>query len=183
VRGRVQEKEIIALLRARREAGLSALATQYGALIRYVAGPILRSESDREECVQDVLLRIWERIDGYAEDRGSWTAWITVIARNAAIDMARRRGRELPVEALSEELSAEGEDPEAQLLREERRERLAAALSALSGRDRALFYRKYYYLQSTAQIAAETGSTERAVEGRLYRIRRRLRDLMGGEEA
>ena len=179
----MQEKEIITLLRQRDEAGLSALAMQYGALIRYVAGPILRSESDREDCVQDVLLRIWEQIDGYDAEKGSWTAWITAIARNAAIDMTRRKGRDSAAEELPEDISTNEHNPEEQMLREERREQLAAALSALSPRDRALFYRKYYYLQSTAQIAAETGSTERAVEGRLYRIRRRLRDLIGGEEA
>lgn len=47
--------------------------------------------------------------------------------------------------------------------------------------DRALFYRKYYYLQSTAQIAAELGMTERAVEGRLYRLKKRLRTMLGGD--
>lgn len=51
----------------------------------------------------------------------------------------------------------------------------------LGQNDRALFYRKYYYLQSTAQIAAELGMTERAVEGRLYRLKKRLRTMLGGE--
>ncbi len=36
-------------------------------------------------------------------------------------------------------------------------------------------------MQPMSRIAAELGMTERAVEGRLYRIRRRLRDLLGGE--
>ena len=47
--------------------------------------------------------------------------------------------------------------------------------------DRNLFYRKYYYLQSTAQMAAELGLTERGVEGRLHRLRKRLRKELGGE--
>ena len=55
------------------------------------------------------------------------------------------------------------------------------ALDKLSAWDRALFYRKYYYLQSTARIAAELGTTERAVEGKLYRIRKRLQTLLGGD--
>ena len=64
------------------------------------------------------------------------------------------------------------------------RQNLAAlerALNALSARDRNLVYRKYYYLQSTARMAAELGLTERAVEGRLYRIRRKLQKQLGGE--
>lgn len=43
------------------------------------------------------------------------------------------------------------------------------------------FYRKYYYLQSTAQIARELGMTERAVEGKLYRLKKKLRNLLGGD--
>jgi RNA polymerase sigma-70 factor (ECF subfamily) len=44
-----------------------------------------------------------------------------------------------------------------------------------------LFYRKYYYRQSTAQIAAELGMTQRSVEGRLYRIKQKLRKRLGGD--
>ena len=47
--------------------------------------------------------------------------------------------------------------------------------------DCSLFYRKYYYLQSAAQMAAELGLTERGVEGRLRRIRLRLRKELRGE--
>ena len=68
------------------------------------------------------------------------------------------------------------------LLRQERQTALQAALGQLSTGERLLFYRKYYYLQSTAQIASELGLTERAVEGRLYRLKRQLRKLLGGDE-
>ena len=67
------------------------------------------------------------------------------------------------------------------MLQKERIQRLQEALDKLSARDRALFYRKYYYLQSTARIAAEPGLTPRAVEGRLYRIRKGLQNKLGGD--
>ena len=73
--------------------------------------------------------------------------------------------------------------PEEVLLQKERLETLSRLLSAMSAGDRALFYRKYYYLQSTEQMAAELGTTARAVEGRLYRIRKKLQKQMGGELA
>lgn len=71
--------------------------------------------------------------------------------------------------------------PEEALLKKERQEALSAALNRLSYKDRLLFYRKYYYRQSTAQIAAELGMTERAVEGKLYRLKKQLRKSLGGE--
>ena len=60
-------------------------------------------------------------------------------------------------------------------------QQLAAALSRLPSHERALFYRKYWYRQPTAQIAAELGLSPRAVEGRLYRIRQKLRQELGGD--
>ena len=68
------------------------------------------------------------------------------------------------------------------MLRRERIEQLRKAVGALKASDQLLFYRKYYYLQPTAQIAAEMGLSERAVEGRLYRLRRRLQKAIGGDE-
>ena len=71
--------------------------------------------------------------------------------------------------------------PEEVLLQKERQAELSAALARLSQKDRLLFYRKYYYMQSTAQIASELGMSVRAAEGRLYRIKKRLRSMLGGE--
>ena len=68
-----------------------------------------------------------------------------------------------------------------ELLRKERTQRLLLAVRRMSEIDCSLFYRKYYYLQSAAQMAAELGLTERGVEGRLRRIRLRLRKELRGE--
>ena len=54
-------------------------------------------------------------------------------------------------------------------------------LDTLPCKDRALLYRKYYYMQSTDQIARELGTTPRAVEGRLYRLKKQLRARLGGD--
>ena len=65
---------------------------------------------------------------------------------------------------------------EDEVLRRERQAKLRAAIAGLPVYERELFYRKYYYCQSTAQMAAE-----RAVEGRLYRLRQTLRQQLGGD--
>ena len=67
-------------------------------------------------------------------------------------------------------------------MRQGRQTALQAALGQPSAGERLLFYRKYCYLPSTAQIASELGLAERAVEGRLYRLKRQLRKLPGVDE-
>ena len=177
------EKEIIEALRAREQRGAEALLTHYGPLMRYVIAPILPDPRDREECLSEAAGRVWERIGSYDESRGSFRAWLTAVCRNAALNLARKNGRADGTEPLSPELPSPGPTPEEAVLRRERTEALGRALGALSADDRLLFYRKYYYRQPTAQIAAELGVTERAVEGRLYRLRRKLKEtLEGGED-
>lgn len=127
-------------------------------------------------------MRVWEKIDPFQEERGSWNGWLTSLTRHVALNHARRISRCGGTEALSEDTPSPELTPEEVLLRQERQTALQAALGQLSAGERLLFYRKYYYLRSTAQIALELGLTERAVEGRLYRLKRQLRKLPGGDE-
>lgn len=177
--GTAVEEEIIRALRGKKEEGIQALLRHHGALLRYVIAPILEREQDREECLSTVTLRVWEKIDTYDPARGTWTAWLTAIARNAALNMAR--GKAADTDELSYDLPAREPTPEEALVRQEQMDALRRAIAALAPKDRVLFYRKYYYRQSTAQIAREMGLSERAVEGRLYRTKKTLREKMGGE--
>lgn len=177
----MREQEIIERLRAREEQGAEALMRQYGPLMRYVIAPILQNAQDREECFSEALLSAWEKIESFDAQRGSFAAWLTAVARNAALGRVRREKRAGQLEPLSEHMASAQPTPEQQLLQRERSSRLVSALSGLSERDRLMFYRKYYYRQPTAQIAAELGMTPRAVEGRLYRIKKRLRAQLGGD--
>ncbi len=171
------DRELVELLKKRSPEGLAELRRRFDALIRYVVEPILPDARDAEECVSDVYMRIWSAAPRLDPER-PLRSYITAVARNAAVSMARRARPEAELDE-----SVPGEDsPEAELLRRERLKTLRSAVSNLPAGERRLLYRKYYYRQSTAQIAAELGMTERAVEGKLYRLKRRLRDILGGED-
>lgn len=178
----MNEEEIVSLIRQRNQEGVKELLRCYGSLMRYVVSPILSDEQDREDCVSEITMRIWERIDCYNEEKGSWKGWITAVSRNAALNFTRKNKFSDSMEVIEEHVPSHEPTPEEAVLLQERREALFAALKKVSSTDRELFYRKYYYLQSTEQIASELGMTLRAVEGRLYRIKKRLRKQLGGEE-
>ena len=177
----MDQREIVELLLRRDEAGMDQLLRHYGPLMKYVIAPILSDPRDREDCLSETVLRVWERIGQFDGKRGSWAAWLTAIARNTALNHARSNARQGGVGEVDERTPSPEPGPEETVLRQERQAAVREALELLSVGDRALFYRKYYYLQSTAQIAAELGMSERAVEGRLYRLKKRLRRLLGGE--
>ncbi len=172
---------MIERLLRRDEAGLSALLLHYGPLMRYMIAPILQDPQDREDCLSEAAMRVWEKAGQFDRARGSWTAWLTALTRNAALNYTREARRRHSVEELPDDTPSPDPSPEELLLQKERQAAVRHALRQLSSGDRMLFYRKYYYLQSTAQIAAELGMTERAVEGKLYRLKKQLRRMLGGE--
>ena len=176
----MQENTVERLLLEKNEQGMDALLLHSGPLMRYIIAPILQNPQDREDCLSEVSMRVWEKIGQFDGEKGSFHAWLTAITRNTALNHARRASGS-SAEELSESTPSPELSPEEALLKKERQEALKTALSRLSYKDRLLFYRKYYYRQSTAQIAAELGMTERAVEGKLYRVKKQLRKSLGGE--
>ena len=167
-----------------RHEEIEALLERHGPMMAYVVRGILSDPHEQEECLAQVRARVWERWESYDRERSSPATWLTALCRNAAYDRLRAQARQRErTGALDETLADPAPGPEEVLLQKERLETLSRLLSAMSAGDRALFYRKYYYLQSTQQMAAELGTTARAVEGRLYRIRQKLQKQMGGELA
>ena len=177
----MQEQNIIQLIKERNEKGAEALLTHYEPLMRYIIAPILPNEQDQEDCISEVSLRIWDKIQLFDAKKGSWNAWLTAITRNTALNRAKCMKSYESLEEVSTEIPSRDLTPEEIVLRKERQAELIRALNTLSSEERRLFYRKYYYLQPTAQIAAELGITEKAVEGKLYRLRRRLQKMLGGD--
>ena len=159
--------------------GMEALLRQYGPLLRYVIGGVLRDRQDAEDCYSEVSLALWQKLEAFDPEKGSLSAWLTAIARNTALNHLKARIRR---EKHQSEEPAEVLTPEQEVLRKERAEQLRAAVTRLPEAERKLFYRRYYYLQPVSQIAAELGLSQRAVEGRLYRLRQRLRQELGGDE-
>jgi len=175
----VPAEQMLRQLKSRDQEGVAVFLSRYTPLMRYVVAPILPDPMDQEECISDIALRVWENIHSFDPNRGSFTTWLTVISRNQAL--SRARCRQPDTQELNESIVASGSDPETQLLRKEQQAALQKALRHLSDGDRLLFHRKYYYRQSIAQIAAELGTTERSIEGKLYRIRKKLQRTLKGE--
>lgn len=65
-----------------------------------IAMKILRDREAAEDAVQEAFLRIWRKAGSYDAARGSPLAWMSIIARNAALDHIRRRCPAEEIEAI-----------------------------------------------------------------------------------
>ena len=172
--------ELITALQEHRDNAIESFQTAFTPLLHYIITPILPDERDQEECLSDVQLQVWDGIKGFDPNRASLTTWLTHLARNAALNRRRANERRREDICLDEAVPDSGDSPEQSAIKAETAKALWNAVERLRRWDRELFLRKYYYYQPTAQIAAELGLTVRAVEGRLYRIRKHLQTELGG---
>ena len=175
----MRDQEIIRLLLERDERGIDELMKQYGSLIRYIIRPVVPDSEDAKECLSDVTMRIWDKIGLYDERKSGFSVWITAVTRNTALNFAKGLRRNPDSGEIPQDTPADGMTPEEEVIQRERQAKLEAAIRSLSGTDKILFYRRYYYMQSVKQISAETGMTLKSVESRLYRLKQRLKDEMG----
>ena len=133
-------------------------------------------------CAEDVtalaferLYRARSRLDGA---RGTPRAWLFAIARNAALDELRRRGRQPRAagDAALEQQPSRYDDPEQAVERSERRASLGAALAGLTARDREIVLLKFHGQLSNGELARVLGISESNAGTRVHRALTRLRE-------
>ena len=127
---------------------------------------------DAEEIAQETMTRCYARFDELHADRDSWP-WVSMVARNAAIDSMRRNRRIVSTEELPEASPAEDTTYESVVVSERDRS-LRTALSRLRPADRQLIEDHDLAGIGCAEIAAVRDVSPNALRQRLFRARARL---------
>ena len=135
-----------------------------------VACGILRSEADREDAVQECILKAWEKRASLKSD-SAFRSWVTRILINECYDICRRSQKIVVMDELPEQIAP----PEL-----ENRE-LRYAVEALDDIYRLpilLFYVEGFNIREVSRIL---DIPEGTVKSRLYAGRTKLREALGEE--
>ncbi|MCR5268623.1 MAG: sigma-70 family RNA polymerase sigma factor [Lachnospiraceae bacterium] len=161
------DRNLETLLKAFRE-GL------YLFLLSYV-----KNEEDAEELLMDTFARLAvDKPSFKIRQNGSFKSWLYAIARNNALMHIRRRKMEaVPLE---EELVADAETPESELLKEERNKTLYKALSTLKSEYRRALMLLYIEGLSHEEIAQAMGLKIRQIYNLVERGKKSLRNTLEG---
>ncbi len=149
----------------------------FNRLLRYLLVVTSGREGAAREALQSTMLRVVRHARRFDSEEAFWS-WLTVLARSSVVDAERKRSR---YAALLERFFRQ--EPEPDEVRDgaaesRLRELLEKNLTVLGVEDRALIEQKYFGEKSVRNIAVETGATESAIESRLVRVRRRLREAI-----
>ena len=167
------DAEAIRQIRSGDEKAIAALMNRYSRMLwKTAAGILAPSEEDIEECVADVFISLWQKPELYDESRGKLSTWLCTMTKNKALDRLRsiKARREEPVDEIPEtavpaEADENGYD-------------LEQCLEQLPDEDREIVKRRYYHDQKPADIAKDMGMDKKKVENRLFRSKKKLKDML-----
>jgi len=180
-----QSPDIAALTRAMAGGNEAAYRQFYDAyfdrLLRYLLVVTGGNEEAAREALQLALVRVVRHVKTFETEEQFWS-WLTVLARSALADESRKRRRHF---AFLERFTRHQETGPSAMDNGEADEQLRALLesklTALSEDERQLVEQKYILRQSVREIADGQQTTEKAVESRLSRVRRKLKDAVLAE--
>ena len=135
-----------------------------------VACAYLASPPDRDDAVQEALLRAWEKRNTLREER-YFRTWLTRILINSCKETLRRQKRETPAADFPEAAAPQGADPA-----------LWVSLRALDEKYRIIVVLHYRDGDSVREIASILRVPESTVKTRLFRARQQLKSLLEREE-
>ena len=208
VRQNWSDEDLAQRLQQRDPDALETLISRYSREVYYFIRLVLDGvgvAQDAEECVNDLFVAVWQEIDTFDPARGTLRTWLTMRAKYIALDrrrhLCRRQTHNLQSADENRQSSDEGgrrtlgwggheyenratlpphpdSSMESLLEQSERREELRLALATLPELDRYLIYQRYFKFASTEELAAKTGLTRHAVDTRLWRARKSLREAL-----
>lgn len=87
----IEESTLVAQLRSKDKLALEYLYDHYSGALYGAIYRIVKKEEVAEEVLQDVFLKIWNRIDSYDPSKGRLFTWMLNLAKNQAIDKIRSK--------------------------------------------------------------------------------------------
>jgi RNA polymerase sigma-70 factor (ECF subfamily) len=177
--GRAREGETVAFEELIRRYERVALSVAYG---------VLHDAAEAGDATQEAFLRAWQRLKDL-QDPSKFGPWLCNIVRNLALDL-RRRNRHVTTATANgiADPDAAGpanrpfmrlvSDPADEMQDREERDRVAAALAELDETTRTAVVMRYYDGASSKEIGEALGLNPAAIDMRLSRGRRQLKDLL-----
>jgi RNA polymerase sigma-70 factor (ECF subfamily) len=187
-------RELVDRLKAHDPAAVTDLSESYGSKIYQLAFRYLKNREDAEEVAQDVLLKVFQKIDAFRGD-AALSSWIYRITFNAAMSRLREFKQNLPT-APEKAFDDAGAPPvkrevvdwsplaDEAVLRGEMRQTLVKALKEMP-----VLYRAPVILRDVQGLSTEEASAilhvkEQTLKSRLHRgrlmLREQLSDFAGG---
>jgi RNA polymerase sigma-70 factor, ECF subfamily len=172
----------VALARDGNSDAFRELVERHSRAVFHLAHRMTGNASDAEDVVQETFLKAYRQL-GRFESRANFGTWLHRIAVNCSIDLIRSRphresGHDLAdLEGMGAEAVHETAQrtPERLMLSTEVQDRITAAMTGLSPRERAAFVLRHFEGHSIEDISRSLGLKTNAAKHSIFRAVRKMR--------
>ncbi len=181
----LEEEQLINLVKKRKPKALEKVMDLYMNSVCGLAKGILLSvgsEEDVEECVQDVFLDAWNNIEKFNPQRGRFKTWLLILCKSRALNKRKALINKGKIIQLDEKLTSSKENLEENYLAREGKENVIEEIKSFNDIDREVFIRRYILEQSIEEICSAMYLSRQAVDNRLWRGRKQLRESLASNE-
>ena len=180
----MEDSKIIDLFWARDEDAIRQTDTIYGRRLLSLANKILNNREDAEESVSDTYMKAWGIIPPQRPTH--FYAFLASICRHLSfhkVDWKLAAKRNAQIVALTEEMEQCIPDARRDSKLEDREigHMMDAFLESLPQETRLIFLRRYWHMDTIAEIAGRYAITESKVKMQLSRTRDKLRRFLKQE--
>ena len=180
----MNDRKIIALLYSQPSEGIRAMIDDYSSLVYAITynklGSVLSSD-DIEEFVGYIFSRVYANRSSIDLSRGSLKGYISTLAKRMSIDEYRKCGARVKTVEMTDEqcdIISDTCNIQEDVERSIDEKALVRALKMLEQKDRTVLVRRYYYNQTSAEIAKSMNMTDAAVRKRISRAINKVRDIL-----
>lgn len=177
---RSNERNYIQRLKRSHEDALDYIVDQYLSLAKGTIRKVLGQFNDPgliEECINDVFLSVWNNVDKFKGETEDFKKWIFAISKYKAIDYYRVKIKEAEVVLESIEILGET-SAEEELITLENRNEVMRLIDDLKPMDKKIFVLKFLLGYKSTEIAGKLNITKAAVDNRIYRRKRKLKERL-----
>lgn len=182
----MEDNMIIELYFAREPRAIQETSDKYGTYCYTISNRIVCDNEDAEECVNDTWLKTWEAIP--PQRPIIFRQFLAKITRNLSLDkyranQAKKRGNG-EMDAVLDELEeciAGANSPEEEVIASELMKSMNDFVHTLPDREGDIFIRRYFYVESTGDIAKRFAMKESNVLTILSRTRKKLKNHLEKE--
>lgn len=143
---------------------------------------MLRNRSDADEVMQEVYIQVWTKSHLYTPGLSHAKCWINHIARNAAIDHIRHKGRQPHGVEYVDTQESELPGPEDLAMLSSDWRRLSVCLSKLQADRKSLIDKAYFEGASYEEMAAQLNVPMNTMKSWLRRSLQALKSCMDRQE-
>lgn len=170
----MEDAEIIRLILAGHHEQYAVLVQRYQEPLIHFLRRILSSEEDVFDCAQDAFIAVYRNLNRYSEEY-PFRAWLYAIARNKALDLLRKRRKEILINTLDENTVDQHPRPEEVLLAKEQATMLSEMLHELPEHYSQALYLRYHQELSYKEIAVVLEVPVSRVKTYIHRAKEKLR--------